>query len=124
MPGEGHGWIAHTGLSMAATITLVRDVSEEQVTEAFGRGREAVVRRDMPGPGAGHEAYLEDDDRAGGFLWITTVDEWWLIAEDNDYWGTLDETIAALGASRQVTVMWNVNLLTQVAAERAVRLWD
>ena len=117
MSGDEYGWIANTGLSMAATLTLVRGLSEEQVVDAFGAGRDPVLRRDITGPGAGSEAYAEDEDeRIGGFVWITPVDDWWLIAEDNDFFATLDETITALRASRQVSVMWNINLLTRVVS--------
>jgi hypothetical protein len=118
-----YAWIDQHPLAMAGCFTLVQGVSEADVIRDFGRHGSRAVHRDVPGPGGPgfdpHGAFDEDDpdqdalDDELSCIWITQVDDWWLVSEDNNYQGTMEETIQNLLAPRHVCVMWNAGVQPQ-----------
>lgn len=95
-PDAEHRWIGKSGLSAAATITVVRGLTEDEVITTFGGDPAAPVPLGTTGPAP--------------LLTVLAVDDVVLAVEDNGYQGARRETVTALSRNgKAASVYWNMN---------------
>ena len=116
-PEHAYRWIRGTGLSMAATITVVTGSTLQETLRAFGADPYRPEPIDQLAEEAlGSHALLP---------WVTVFDagDAVLVVEDNGFRGT-DEAVlrAASAGGRAAGMFWNVNAVTRLSFAEGGRL--
>ncbi|TCO54128.1 DUF6461 domain-containing protein [Actinocrispum wychmicini] len=119
-PEAEYRWIEKSSLCEAATITVVRGLTQDEVVSTFGGDptapvpiRATVQRAALERHGPPHYGYV-------ALLTLLTVDDVVLAVEENGFQGADRDTLTALSRNgKAASLYWNVNANFQLSlAER------